>query len=154
MDLETGCTKERDAMAFRDVLVKLRKQRGWSQQDLANNAKIHVQVIKRYEAGLSLPTLDSLASLARSLGVSADVLVFDEQGGVAGDVLDDAELLELFRKLPRLRAQEREAVRVLLRALVDAHPAAAAAIADPHAANHEAGDAMPRRRRARRQATG
>ena len=138
-------------MAFRDVLVKLRKQRGWSQQDLSNNAKIHVQAIKRYEAGLSLPTLDSLASLARSLGVSADVLVFDEQGGVAGDVLDDAELLELFRRIPRLRAQEREAVRVLLRALVDAHPQAAS---DPHAADQNAAKAIPRRRRGRRQAAG
>jgi transcriptional regulator with XRE-family HTH domain len=135
-------------MAFRDVIVKLRKQRGWSQQDLATTAKIHVQVIKRYEAGLSLPTLDSLANLARSLGVSADVLVFDEPNGVAGDVLDDAELLELFRRLGRLRAQEREAVRVLLHALVERHPEA-----ELHPGEkQETAQDTPRRRRARRQA--
>jgi transcriptional regulator with XRE-family HTH domain len=151
MDPETRSKKERDAMAFRDVLVKLRKQRGWSQQDLSNTAKIHVQVIKRYEAGLSLPTLDSLASLARSLGVSADILVFDEPNGIAGDVLDDAELLELFRKLTRLRAQEREAVRVLLRALIERQPDAEPASSESQLAP-EAAQGTPRRRRTSRQA--
>jgi transcriptional regulator with XRE-family HTH domain len=150
MDPETRSTKERDAMAFRDVLVKLRKQRGWSQQDLSNTAKIHVQVIKRYEAGLSLPTLDSLASLARSLGVSADILVFDEPNGIAGDVLDDAELLELFRRLTRLRAQEREAVRVLLRALIERQPEAEPAPPENQQAA-EAAQGTPRRRRTTRQ---
>jgi transcriptional regulator with XRE-family HTH domain len=151
MDPETRSKRERDAMAFRDVLVKLRKQRGWSQQDLSNAAKIHVQVIKRYEAGLSLPTLDSLASLARSLGVSADILVFDEPNGIAGDVLDDAELLELFRRLTRLRAQEREAVRVLLRALIERQPEAEPAPSENQQAA-EAAQGTPRRRRTSRQA--
>lgn len=106
-------------MAFKDVLVQLRQQRGWSQQDLADAAEVHVQIVKRYEAGQSLPTLDTLARIARCLGVSTDVLVFDEGGGIAGNVLDDAELLDLFRQIGRLRAQEREAIRVVLRGLVE-----------------------------------
>ena len=104
-------------VAFKDVLLDLRQQRGWSQQDLADQIGVHVQLIKRYELGGGVPSLETLGKIAEAFGVSTDLFVFDH-GTVEGKVLDDAELLELFREVKHLRAQEREAVRVLLRALI------------------------------------
>lgn len=65
-------------MDFAHRLVAVRKQRGLTQQTLADQVGIHVTQIRRYEAGTSQPTLDVLRSLAVALSVSTDALVFNE----------------------------------------------------------------------------
>jgi XRE family transcriptional regulator, regulator of sulfur utilization len=57
-------------------LKKLRKERGWSQQRLAEAAGVSYMVITRIEQGLSKePTILSMVSLADALGVTLDELV-------------------------------------------------------------------------------
>lgn len=65
-------------MDFAHRLAAVRKQRGLTQQTLANQVGIHVTQIRRYEAGTSQPTLDVLRALAVALSVSTDALVFNE----------------------------------------------------------------------------
>jgi transcriptional regulator with XRE-family HTH domain len=65
-------------MDFAHRLVAVRKQRGMTQQALADLVGIHVTKIRRYEAGTSQPTLDVLRALAIGLSVSTDALVFNE----------------------------------------------------------------------------
>jgi len=67
-----------DSMEFAARLAHLRKQKGFSQQALADAVGIHASQIKRYEAGATCPSLDALKMLAITLGVSADALLFDE----------------------------------------------------------------------------
>ncbi len=62
---------------FGDRLAALRKQRGLTQQAVADAAGAHVTQIRRYEAGTSQPTLDVLRNLALALSTSADSLLFD-----------------------------------------------------------------------------
>ena len=59
-------------------LLQLRKQHDWTQHELAAAAGIHVNQVRRYEAGTAQPSLDVLKSLARVFVVSTDSLLFDE----------------------------------------------------------------------------
>lgn len=65
-------------MDFAQRLAAVRKERGLTQQALANQVGIHVTQVRRYEAGTSQPTLDVLRGLAVALSVSTDALVFNE----------------------------------------------------------------------------
>ena len=91
-------------MNFPARLVQLRKQLGLSQQRLADLVRLHVNQVRRYEAGTAQPTLDALVSLARALHVSLDALVFEEgERGPSEEMrlqfeavslLDDEDLLD------------------------------------------------------------
>ena len=69
-------------MNFPAQLIQLRKQRELTQQQMADTVGIHVNQIKRYEAGTTQPTLEALVKITKSLHVSLDDLVFgkDERG--------------------------------------------------------------------------
>ena len=51
-------------MDFAHRLAAVRKERGLTQQTLADHVGIHVTQIRRYEAGTNQPTLDVLRALA------------------------------------------------------------------------------------------
>lgn len=65
-------------MNFPTQLIQLRKQRKLTQQQMADTVGIHVNQIKRYEAGTTQPTLEALVKITKSLHVSLDDLVFGE----------------------------------------------------------------------------
>lgn len=104
--------------AFPARLVALRKERGLSQQALATAVNVHVNQVRRYEAGRSQPTLDVLRSLAKALRVSIDGLVFD-----AADRGPDDEFRMQFEALATLGKDERRIVKAVLDALLLQHDA-------------------------------
>lgn len=62
-------------MTFGQRLAKVRKARGWSQQDLADRAGVPYTTIYKCERGTHQePRVSVAAQLARALGVSLDVL--------------------------------------------------------------------------------
>jgi transcriptional regulator with XRE-family HTH domain len=65
-------------MAFPERLTQLRKERGLTQQGLADLATVHLTQIQRYEAGSAQPTLDAIKRLAVALAASTDWLLFEE----------------------------------------------------------------------------
>ena len=86
-------------MDFPKRLAALRKERGYTQQALADDVGIHVSQLKRYEAGSSQPTLDVLRKLAVALRVSADLLLFDrDERGPEGDLRFQFEAIERMPK--------------------------------------------------------
>ena len=100
-------------MEFSGRLTALRKARGMTQQELADTVNLAVLQIRRYEGGTSQPTLDVIRRLAIALGVSADMLVFDEQERVPADALRYQ-----FETVSRMSAHEQEVVRELLDAVI------------------------------------
>ncbi len=104
-------------MAFKDTFLRLRKERGWTQSEVADKIGISVGQVKKYEKGDSAPTLHILAKIATVFGVSADVLVFADGTGVAGRKLD-AELLRRFEKVAQLPEREKDAVLVLIDSVI------------------------------------
>lgn len=65
-------------MTFADKIIQLRKQRGWSQEDLAERLDVSRQSVSKWEGGLSLPELNKLLQLSRLFSVSTDYLLKDD----------------------------------------------------------------------------
>jgi len=105
-------------MDFPKRLAALRKQRGLTQQALADQVGVHLSQMKRYEGGTSQPTLDVLRSLAVALSVSADVLLFDEQ-----ERGPDDDFRLRFEALSRLDADERNVIKELIDGMLLKHEA-------------------------------
>ncbi len=59
-------------------LINLRREMGLTQQKMADTIDIHVNSIKKYEAGQALPSLDVLKKIAVTLHISTDFLLFEE----------------------------------------------------------------------------
>ncbi|MBK7973184.1 MAG: helix-turn-helix transcriptional regulator [Deltaproteobacteria bacterium] len=106
-------------MAFKDNLVRIRKAKGWTQQHLADQAGVTVGIIRRYEAGGATPNLPILRKLAEALEVSTDELVFDD-GGLPTKQLD-RRLAARFQAVARLPENEREAIELVLDAIIANH---------------------------------
>ena len=62
-------------LAFGAHLRRLRKQRGLSQQALADEADISWPTVQRVEAGTQNATLEVLGALAQALGISLSELL-------------------------------------------------------------------------------
>jgi len=103
---------------FRTRIIQLRKAQNLTQQALADAMPIHVNQIKRYEAGTSEPTLDGLVRLARALHVSLDDLVFDESERRPSD-----ELALQFEAVSHMSEEERAIVVAVLDSLILKHQA-------------------------------
>jgi transcriptional regulator with XRE-family HTH domain len=74
-------------MDFPQRLAALRREKGLTQQALADKVGVHVMQIRRYEGGTSQPTLDVIRRLAIALSVSADTLLFEpEDRGPSDDL--------------------------------------------------------------------
>jgi transcriptional regulator with XRE-family HTH domain len=101
------------AVNFPEHLVTLRKQKGMTQQHLAERIGVHVAQIRRYEAGSSQPTLDVVRSMAVALGVSADELLFDkdERG-------PDASLKLQFEAVCRFDPETKKVVQQVLDSMI------------------------------------
>ena len=66
-------------MRFEEKIVELRKQKGLSQEELAEQLGVSRQAISRWELGQTLPDIPNLLQLCEMFGVSADYLVRDEE---------------------------------------------------------------------------
>jgi transcriptional regulator with XRE-family HTH domain len=106
------------AMDFPDRLAALRKQKGLTQQALADRVGVHVIQIRRYEGGKTQPTLEVIRNLAVALGVSADALLFEE-----GERGPDEELRLQFEALAAFRPEEKKVAKAVLESLILKHEA-------------------------------
>ena len=61
-------------MSIGEKLSLLRKQRGMTQMELAEELDVSRQAVSRWEQGLSNPSTDNLVSIAQLFGVSIDAL--------------------------------------------------------------------------------
>ena len=66
---------------FQDRLNRLRRERGLSQEDLAEVVGVTRQAVQKWESGASRPDMDNLAALARYFGVTLDHLVLGRDPG-------------------------------------------------------------------------
>lgn len=72
-------------MNFAEHLMTLRKQRGWSQEELGNQIGVTRQTVSKWEMGQSTPELEKLVELSRIFEMSIDRLVgLEEAEGASG----------------------------------------------------------------------
>lgn len=105
-------------MDFARRLAAFRKERGLTQQALADRVSVHLTQINRYESADSQPTLDVIRRLAIALTVSADELIFgkNERG-------PDEDLRLQFEAISQFDAEDKELARGLLEGLILKHQA-------------------------------
>lgn len=65
-------------MILADKIIALRKQKGWSQEQLAEQLDISRQSVSKWESGNSIPDLDKIVKLSKLFHVSTDYLLKDE----------------------------------------------------------------------------
>lgn len=57
------------------ITTNLRKEKNWSQNDLANKSGVSREMISKYERNLAIPSVDAAKKIADAFGVSLDYLV-------------------------------------------------------------------------------
>jgi transcriptional regulator with XRE-family HTH domain len=105
-------------MSFGKKLAKLRKDKDLTQEDLAKRIGVGVAQVRRYEKGTSSPTLEIIKNIAKTLGVSTDELIFDENEGVAFVKILDKKLLKQFEIISNLKPHDKEAVKTILESVI------------------------------------
>lgn len=80
-------------MILSEKICNLRKQNGWSQEELAEKLNISRQSVSKWESGASIPDLDKIIKLSEIFEVSTDYLLKDnaEAGGLSKTEMDFQE---------------------------------------------------------------
>ena len=65
-------------MILADKIIELRKKKGWSQEQLAEQLDISRQSVSKWESGTSIPDLERIIKLSEIFSVSTDYLLKDE----------------------------------------------------------------------------
>jgi transcriptional regulator with XRE-family HTH domain len=66
-------------MAFAETLQLLRKERGWTQEQLAAQIHISRQALSKWEVGSAMPDIEHIIRLSKLFGVSTDYLLLGIQ---------------------------------------------------------------------------
>ena len=103
-------------MEFPQRLVSFRKEKGLTQQALADRVGVHVIQIHRYESGSSQPSLEVIKNLAVALSVSADALLFDKN-----ERAPDEELQLKFEAVSAMSDEDKKIIASLIDAYIKKH---------------------------------
>ena len=76
------------------TITNLRKEKGWSQTDLADKSGVSREMIGKYERGAAVPSVDAAKKIADAFDVSLDYLV-DEGINAAFDKKTVSRLQEI-----------------------------------------------------------
>ena len=68
-------THDEQLMKFSEQLVKLRKEKGMSQEDLANNLNVSRQAVSKWESNTSFPETDKIVAICKLFDCSMDELI-------------------------------------------------------------------------------
>ena len=105
-------------MPFPERLTVLRKQRGFTQEALADLIGITKMQVYRYESGSSQPTLDVIKKLAVTLSVTTDELIFE-----AKERKPDDSLLLLLEGISGLDPDEKHVIKEIVEGILLKHQA-------------------------------
>lgn len=97
-------------------LKTLRKQKAWSQKELAAKVGIRFQQLNKYESGLNTPPAEMLVKLADTLAVSVDFLLTGNP--VEDTPLASSRLFRRFQVLEALGNDDQETVIKVIDAII------------------------------------
>lgn len=116
-DINGGCMNDPSFRKdFGERLRGLRKQKRWSQKELANRVEIRFEQLNKYECGLNMPLAQTLMRLADVLSTSVDFLL---SGDPAQKLpATDTRFVTRFQAMMELDADEQEAVIKVIDAMI------------------------------------
>lgn len=103
-------------MGFADNLIKMRKQRGWTQIDLGIKADINPKTLSSYENGRTEPSLGEVVKLCKVFDCSISTLT-----GTKDRELGDISLEDIMFKLPSLSKDELLRMEDHIKMLINRH---------------------------------
>lgn len=98
-------------MALAEKLVTLRKEKRFTQMELAERLNVSRQAISRWEVGTAVPSTDNLKVLSELYGVSIDSLLNDAANPTENQKAEATEP-------PEMSAKKRPAARIWLVAVL------------------------------------
>lgn len=105
-------------MSFGQKLLELRKEKDFSQAEVAKTIGVDKSQVSLWENDKIQPSIDSVIALSKLFAVSVDYLVFDNVPREGFEAINDFELYESFRKTETLPTEDREAVKRIVDGLV------------------------------------
>nr|WP_092514144.1 helix-turn-helix transcriptional regulator [Xenorhabdus mauleonii] len=102
-----------NSMSIANRLIALRKQKGLSQQAFADAIGIHVTQVKRYEGGVSLPSLEAIKKIAQTLRVTTDSLIFEDK-----ERQPDSDLALQFQAISNMQPEQRQVIKEVLEGMI------------------------------------
>jgi transcriptional regulator with XRE-family HTH domain len=97
------------------TIMNLRKEKGWSQTDLAKASSISREIIGKYERDEAVPSIEFAKRIADALGVSLDYLAGKEDNS---DLLKDADMVRRIKDISNMPPKEKECVLYNLDAVI------------------------------------
>jgi len=100
---------------FPQRLVRLRKEKGISQKELANLSGLSPRMIAHYESQVSHPSLDKVEKIAQALGIQLTDLLGSSKTPVNLEPSDfissvNTKTLKQFKKILELSPQDRSTI--------------------------------------------
>ena len=89
-------------MEFGEKLQMLRKARGWSQEELAQQINVSRQALSKWESGASIADTENVIALSRLFGVSTDYLLLCESEAASAPAAGSAPTKESKWPVPRI----------------------------------------------------
>lgn len=100
-------------MEIVNIIITLRKEKGWSQGDLAKQSGVSREMSGKYKRGEAVPSIEAAKKIASALGVTLDNLA-----GEASSAAFDRRMVERIQDIEQLDEGEKQHVFALLDAFL------------------------------------
>ena len=97
----------------------MRKQRSWTQKQLAEKLGVRYQQLNKYQGGLNTPPADKLIVLAEVFQTSVDFLLTGERSEQRP--LHNVRMLERFQAMEDFEPEDQEVILRLIDAMILKH---------------------------------
>lgn len=98
---------------YAKIITDLRKKKGWSQTELANESGVSREMIGKYEREAAIPSLEAAKKIADAFEVSLDYLVGEGQNASF-----DKKTLKRLQDIERLTPEDKGHVFAMLDAFL------------------------------------
>lgn len=106
---------KRNVSTFGAKILRLRKDRGWSQPKVGKMIDTSGAIVGRYERGEITPSIEVARKLADAFGVTVDSLVSDRE---LPEILKDKEMIERWKALAEVSDPDRERILYVVDGLI------------------------------------
>ena len=108
-------------MKFGQKLKRLRQEKDWSQEKLAEEIGVKRLAINKYESGQTKPSAATLQRISEVFGVSIDYLLAEESEKLTEEEITDKTLLEYVAEINKMSEEEKKFVKFFLDAVILRH---------------------------------
>jgi transcriptional regulator with XRE-family HTH domain len=98
-------------------IVKLRNQKGWSQDVFGEKIGVHGRRVSLYENDKSNPSLETLIQIAKAFEVSFDYLLADSLDNHSNVFVNDKSLMPFIVEFDHLNEEDKKTVKSMIEAI-------------------------------------